>query len=181
MLRGLRPFVESASFALEYAPQPQIRSLLRSSVGDDRYVGIDLMDLRFATARVDACQLPFADNSVDLLIQFHVLEHIPDDHLAMTEMARVLSPGGLGLVQVPWGRDRPTDEDPTASPAERKERFGQADHVRYYGADFSDRLEASGLRSTLYEAAELMDEDALSRCGVPANNPLWILRTTSGR
>ena len=82
------------------------------------------------------------------MVQFHVLEHIPDDGAAIREMVRVLKPGGLALVQVPYRATVPTDEDPNASEEERTQRFGQADHVRYYGKDFNDRLRDNGFDST---------------------------------
>ncbi len=56
----------------------------------------------------------------------------------MLEIARVLAPTGVGLVQVPFRPGTVLDEDPSAPVEERVRRFGQADHVRYYGDDFED-------------------------------------------
>ena len=58
-------------------------------------------DRGLAAVRADACALPFADASVDLVVPFDVLEHIEDDGAALAEMARVLRPGGRLLVAVP--------------------------------------------------------------------------------
>ena len=60
-------------------------------------------------------------------------------------MARALAPGGVAVVQVPRLKGVPTEEDPEAPVDERLRRFGQRDHVRYYGDDFEDRLRAAGL------------------------------------
>jgi SAM-dependent methyltransferase len=56
----------------------------------------------------DACRLPFEDNSFDVTLATDVLEHLEDDHQAAREIARVLKPGGLGVITVPafpclWG------------------------------------------------------------------------------
>lgn len=50
----------------------------------------DRVDLRVA----DATKLPFEDGSFELVFSFHMLEHVTSPHLALTEMRRVLRPGG---------------------------------------------------------------------------------------
>jgi hypothetical protein len=82
---------------------------------------------------------------------------VPDDHAAMRDIARVLAPSGIGLVAVPL-RPGPTDEDPSVGVEERIRRFGQADHVRYYGDDdFESRLTAAGLAVSTFRADDLVD------------------------
>ena len=179
VFQNLQLFISTASAVLEYAPHPQMQRLLKGRIGDSgAYVGIDLMDERFIDSKVDACALPFADSSFDLLVQFHVLEHIPDDAAAMGEMARVMKPGGMALVQVPCRRDRLTDEDVDAPEAERITRFGQRDHVRYYGHDFDDRLRANGMRVRYLEAADIVPEARRERFNLLATDPLWVCRKT---
>jgi SAM-dependent methyltransferase len=53
-------------------------------------------------------QLPFPDNSFDLIFAIEVIEHIEDDIFAMQELKRVLKPNGYLIVTVPafmflWG------------------------------------------------------------------------------
>jgi ubiquinone/menaquinone biosynthesis C-methylase UbiE len=50
-------------------------------------------NLRFEVA--DALNLPFEDNSFDVVVCSHVYEHVPDPHLMFTEIYRVLKPGGI--------------------------------------------------------------------------------------
>ncbi|HJR66837.1 MAG TPA: methyltransferase domain-containing protein [Gemmatimonadaceae bacterium] len=93
----------------------------------------------------DLTRLPWADDTFDVLMCNHVLEHIPDDLRAMDELFRVLRPGGWGLVLVPFSPSRPTSEDPTVTaPEDRQRLFGQADHVRRYGREYTDRLWKAG-------------------------------------
>ncbi len=51
----------------------------------------------------DACALPIADQSIDVAVTVNLLEHIPDDGLALREMARILRPGGRMVAVVPAG------------------------------------------------------------------------------
>jgi len=49
----------------------------------------------------DATRLEFASASFDAVTMFDVIEHVPDDQKAMSEVLRVLKPGGYVLVSVP--------------------------------------------------------------------------------
>jgi ubiquinone/menaquinone biosynthesis C-methylase UbiE len=51
--------------------------------------------------KADILDLPFEDNSFDVIICNHVLEHIIDDKKAMSELYRVMKPKGWGIIQVP--------------------------------------------------------------------------------
>jgi ubiquinone/menaquinone biosynthesis C-methylase UbiE len=74
---------------------------------DGRIVGIDLSVGMLDAARSrstaalsvgDAQALPFARDSFDCLLAMHMLYHVPDRDLALTEMARVVHPGGTVLL-----------------------------------------------------------------------------------
>ena len=62
---------------------------------------------RYGTLSADITNLPFADGAFDLVICSEVLEHIPEHHSALTELVRVLKPGGNLVVSVPsWLPER---------------------------------------------------------------------------
>jgi SAM-dependent methyltransferase len=130
-----------------------------------RYVTGDLDPSRYPWAAgiqaIDLLALPFADRSFDYILANHVLEHIPDDHRAMTELLRVLKPGGRAVLQVPYSLKIPTTlEDPAVTtPEERALRFGQDDHVRIYGPDYPARLEKAGFKVQLAQP-ELWSSEA---------------------
>lgn len=175
LIERLAPVITTAHAVLDVAPQPQIRHLLRSS-GDSHFVGFDMRVARSVDVVGDLRRVPFRTGTFDLIVCYHVLEHIPDDRAAMSELARVLTPGGLALIQVPQRQGVPTDEDPVASREERIRRFSQADHVRYYGEDFADRLESSGLRSSVTNPGDVYDESMLLRYGLLSRQPVWLCR-----
>jgi SAM-dependent methyltransferase len=118
----------------------------------------------------------YADNSVDILLCSHVLEHIPDDQKAMREICRVLKPDGFAILLVPLviGLDT-THEDPSMNTeALRWKYFGMGDHVRQYGKrDFILRLEAAGLKiDTL--GIEHFGAEAFRRAGIAGNSVLYV-------
>ena len=147
LLGVLAPELRDLDTVVEIAPSRQSTRLL-DQLGARRRIGLDFgYDGRDVDALACLTRLPLRDASVDLLVCYHVLEHVADDAAAMHEIARVLSPRGIALLQVPIKMGVPTDEDPTATPEERLRRFGQVDHVRWYGDDFDARLSAAGLSS----------------------------------
>lgn len=100
------------------------------------------------TQKLDITQIALEDESVNLIICNHVLEHISNDKIAMAELYRVLAPNGLCLITVPIREDLDeTYENQTIlSPKERAIHFGQWDHVRWYSLDILDRLTDVGFR-----------------------------------
>ena len=90
--------------------------------------------------------LPFAGGTFDVVFCNHVLEHVRDDGRAISEIYRVLKPGGWGILQVPVEPDLlVTLEDwSITTPEERARHFGQNDHVRRYGSDYPEKLRAAG-------------------------------------
>lgn len=142
---------------LHFAPEPIFSRALRKMSNLD-YVTADL-DPRRAQFQMDICNIQFPDESFDAILCVHVLEHVPDDRQALREMQRVLKRGGWALILSPMARDgRLTDEDPSVvDPRVRQRRFGQHDHVRLYGSDFTARLAEAG-----FEVERLKQEDLLT-------------------
>ena len=133
---------------LHVAPERALGRLLRRHAA--HYVTADAMAPR-VDLRVDLGAMPqVADGSFDLVLVCDVLEHVPDDHAALLEVRRVLSPGGWAVFTVPQQDDLPSTREgtPGMSPAERRRVFGQDDHVRIYGDDFATRVERAGFRVT---------------------------------
>ena len=106
----------------------------------------------------DATNLSFPDNSFDVVIANHILEHIPDDRSAMREIYRVLRGEGVAILQVPYSETLTTtiEEPAIADPGRQAALFGQNDHVRIYSLrDYLQRLEAAGFQVRLLEPQTL--------------------------
>ncbi|GIM49766.1 class I SAM-dependent methyltransferase [Capnocytophaga stomatis] len=112
-----------------------------------QYITTDLYS-PLADVKADLCNLPFDDNSFDLILCNHVLEHIPDDQKAMSELFRVMKHGGTGIFQIPqdYNREVTFEDDTITDPDERTRIFGQYDHVRIYGMDYFDKLRKIGFQ-----------------------------------
>jgi len=131
---------------LHIAPeQPFIKRLKK--LKNLEYTTADL-ESPIADVKMDIRSMPFNNNSFDVLMCNHVLEHIDDDIKAMNEIYRVLKPGGFAILQVPIDRNRnKTFEDATITDrASREKIFGQYDHVRVYGLDYAQRLQSVGFK-----------------------------------
>lgn len=113
------------------------------------YTGIDFdpaqRGLEGKIDQGDILNLPYNGNMFNGIICNHVLEHIPDDIKAMSEVYRVLKPNGFAILQVPMSNQEITVEDLSITdPEERLRRYGQRDHVRIYGKDYRQRLASVG-------------------------------------
>ena len=104
------------------------------------------------TRELDITNLEMRDHLYDVIICNHVLEHISDDAQAISEIYRVLKPGGWAILQVPYSALlHETYEDPSIiSKHGREKHFGQFDHVRIYGLDYLQRLEKAGFKAEQY-------------------------------
>ncbi|HSN59558.1 MAG TPA: methyltransferase domain-containing protein [Ferruginibacter sp.] len=106
----------------------------------------------------DATHFSYADNRFDLVIANHILEHIPDDKKAMSEIYRVLKPGGSAILQVPYTEylDETIEIPGINDPAKQSFLFGQKDHVRIYLlGDYVSRLQQAGFRAEIIPYAAL--------------------------
>lgn len=137
-------FFSSPKKVLHFAPEQAFYKRFKKQPNLD-YTTTDL-ESPLADVKADICNLPFEDNSFDMILCNHVLEHIPDDTKAMQELYRILKPGGMGIFQIPQDMSRAItfQDDSITDPKERTLIFGQYDHVRVYGRDYFDKLRSIG-------------------------------------
>jgi SAM-dependent methyltransferase len=134
----------------------------------EQYVTADL-ESPLAKVKMDIHKMPFPDDSFETVLCNHVLEHVTDDIQAMQEIARVLKPGGLAILQVPFFHPIPdkTISDPGITDRKTREKlFGQDDHVRRYGKDYPQRIEQAGLRASEDNFVDTLDGEQRLRYGL---------------
>jgi len=166
-LKDRTSLFEQPTRLLHVAPEPQLASALKRSP-NIKYVSADLIGPA-VMSHFDIQQTPFPNQTFDVVICNHVMEHVADDSIAMAEVHRILKPGGWALLQVPiaLALDR-TIEDPTATTeSQRIERFGQEDHVRLYArADYISRLEAAGFAVSAENYSSVLGSAKVERFGL---------------
>lgn len=137
------------------------------------YITTDL-ESPIADVKADICDLPFEDNSFDVVFCNHVLEHIPDDTKAMKELYRVMKVGGFGIFQVPQdiNRKETFEDNSITDPKERAKIFGQYDHVRIYGLDYFDKLRTIGFKVNEVNYTEKTEENLVFQYALMKNEIL---------
>jgi SAM-dependent methyltransferase len=128
---------------------------------------VGLSNARFEVA--DALRLPFEANALDLVLTRLALHHMPDPRAAVSEMARVLCPGGrLGVF------DMTTSEITEVSAYhDVVERLRDPSHTR--ALPLSELVQILGLAGLQVDKVELLDydldvEDWIARAEQSADN-----------
>jgi predicted SAM-dependent methyltransferase len=165
---------------IDFAPSLALSRLLRT-----------LTNLEYRTAdyfrpnvddQVDISNMPlYADNSVDMFLCSHILEHVPNDRAAMRELHRILKPGGFGIVMVPLivGVTKTHDDPAINTPGQRWKYYAQDDHLRLYGTqDFVDQLSAAGF-AVRRLALDFFGAGVFKRAGLADNSVLYVVEKSA--
>ena len=153
---------------LHLAPEKNITSALRK-IEFNNYICGDLFTEGYHypdyVQNINVLNIPFEDNYFDLIICNHLLEHVPNDIEAMKELFRVLENGGKAILQVPISKNsEQTFEDfSVTDPKEREFLFGQFDHLRIYGQDYTDRLQSVGFSTERINISEEFSKYGLAK------------------
>lgn len=160
----------SSAAILHFAPEPCLAKLLRSRAA--KLVSADIVPGR-ADRVIDIEAIDLPADAFDWIVCSHVLEHV-DDRLALAEMHRVLRPNGTALIMLPviegWRRTYERDDLRTAE--QRKRHYGQADHLRFYGADVRERITSAGFALEEFTA----EGDDVVTYGLQRGEKLFIAR-----
>lgn len=162
---------------LHFAPEKRLVRHIRAS-SPARYVPCDLYPSTPEVECVDMLEMQFEDQSFDLVIANHVLEHVNDELKALSEIRRVLKPGGYAILQTPYSAKlHHTWEDPGIDDdAARLQAYGQIDHVRLFGRDIFARFASIGLVSCVRQHHEVLPGVDATVLGVNPREPLFLFR-----
>jgi len=161
---------------LDIAPTPALEAYLRPSP----YFNYRSADLYIANVddKVDITDMNiYEDGKFDVFICSHVLEHVPNDKKALSELYRVLKPGGWGIAMVPICMTiEDTLEDPAIqSEADRWKYYAQDDHVRMYSKQgFVNNLKSAGFKVNEITVADF-STDIFDKHGIHRRSVLYIV------
>ena len=160
---------------LHIAPEQCFYSLFKKQK-NLKYLTGDLVS-PLADLHFDLHEIPLEENTFDVVFCNHVLEHVNDAKKCMSELYRVLKPGGFGIMQVPQDRSRTeTYEDwSITSPEEREKHFWQYDHVRLFGLDYPNWLESVGFKVKEYDPKKHFDTSTIERYRLIPEEVLYVV------
>jgi len=173
LARELSALERADGLRLIFAPKSGMFALVSSHVA--RLEGVDLHPINGLVTRLEDLQaLSLADDSVDFVSCFHVLEHVPDDRRALRELQRVLRPAGRLVLCVPMtlGRARTID---LGGP-----NVLLNDHCFDYGEDFQERLTTAGFSGTRYDLQHVVPAELRERLGTVPERMFWLHPTPPG-
>ncbi len=153
---------------LHIAPERAFEALLKKQLGAG-YLTADLINPR-AMVRMDITNIQFPSDTFDVIYCSHVLEHVPDDKLAIHELYRILKPDGWAVILVPINADKTFEDPSVVDPTKRLELFGQKDHLRRYGPDFRERLIEEGFNVKVFVPSDFLQDNEVSFMAIRNEN-----------
>lgn len=165
----------SAQRILHLAPEVHIERRLRA-LSPIEYIGGDLHPRNPAHVKVDCEKMQFPDGHFDLIICNHILEHVVNPEVAISELARCLKPDGFLIAQTPYAPHLKYTFElegvPTAALC--KFLYGQEDHVRLFGGNIVDYFHAAGLTGNLFRHASVLPTIEPLRYGCNEKEPFFL-------
>jgi len=160
---------------LHFAPEQKLSRLIEAA-GPETYVAGDLYPTSEHIETIDMLAIDYPSASFDFVIANHVLEHVDDDLLALSELRRVLKPGGCAILQTPFSRrlTRTFSDPGIESPDARYHAYGQEDHVRLYGSDIFSIIESAGFKSQVVTHDMVLADFDPIKFGVNEREPFFL-------
>lgn len=163
---------------LDFSPSRCLYRAMKAQKGLT-YLSTDISGDFLADKQYDITAIEAPNDHFDLILCYHILEHIEADRQAMRELARILKPGGICLVQTPFKAGEIYEDPEIRDPAERLVHFGQEDHVRIYSVEgLRRRLEDSGFVVTV---KKIGTDSTVKNGFATAETVLWLTPLIAGK
>jgi len=159
---------------LHMAPEAGLGTLLRQRKLS-RYVKGDLFPADPSIQKINIEQIDFPDETFEMVICNHVLEHVERPQVALAEIRRVLKPGGRFICQTPYAtRLSKTFEDPLLqTEQDRLFFYGQHDHLRTFGRDIEDLIRTAGFNGRIVPHTDLLPDTDGEKYGINEHEPFF--------
>lgn len=170
-------FFNAPARLLHMAPEYCFLKLFKEMSHLD-YVTADL-NSPWADHHFDVHDIPFEQDSFDVVMGNHLLEHVENDLRTLQEFYRVMKPGGWGIFQVPIDMNNPiTEEDKAVTdPKERERLYWQSDHLRLYGYKaYVERLEEAGFKVESINYGDVLGEELVTRYCLGVERMIYLAR-----
>lgn len=164
----------SNSRILHFAPEHHF-SYYIASFQPELHIKADLFPSSPTVLSLNIEAIPYDDNSFDIVIANHILEHVSNIDAALSEINRVLKPDGIAILQTPFSNKQETTlEDPAINTDElRLQYYGQEDHVRLFGKNIFEYF-SQFLENGTHLHVSLFKNIDTSRLGINQKEPLFL-------
>lgn len=168
-------FTKKDISVLHIAPEQCFHKKFKSQ-GNLNYLTGDLVS-PIADLHFDLHDIPLEDNRFDVIFCNHVMEHVDDAIRCMSELHRVMKPGGWGIMQVPQDFTREeTFEDPSITSEEDREKYyWQKDHVRLFGRDYPNWLKKAGFGVIEFDKESNYSQELIEKYRLDKKEILYIV------
>lgn len=164
----------SGSNILHFAPENNLSNKI-SHLKPAKYIMADFYPKKDNIKKIDATQIPYNDNSFDLVICNHVLEHIPAYTLAIKEIFRVLKPNGIAILQTPYSKllSQNFEDENINTDEQRLFFYGEKDHFRIFSeSHFFKDIEEVGFKLNVLYNSDYFDNKTSNYYGVNSKEDL---------
>jgi SAM-dependent methyltransferase len=167
---------------IDFAPQNGLSVFLKKHP-QINYRSADLY-MENVDDKVDITDMKiYKNNTFDFFICSHVLEHVKDDKKAISELYRILKPGGSGIAMAPimLSLNETLEEDNITSEQDRWKYYMQDDHVRLYSKKgFINKLKEGGFVVNQYDI-NYFGKETFAKHGIQERSVLYIVEAPKNK
>ena len=158
---------------LHFSPPESLKEVIELKGNTNKYITTDFEGEFESEYNFDIENINMTNESIDVIICYHILEHIENDMNAITELYRILKKNGCCYIQTPFKEGSIYEDQTIREPTERLKHFGQKDHLRIYSPlELSDRLSQTGFSTELIE----LTNDSSNYYGLKTKDIILICR-----